>query len=318
MRVLVIGGTGLLGQHIVAELRERGHEVGTLARRAVPGSATIAGDVQRMSEGEWSGRLDGFDGVVFAAGADDRQVPRVPADRYFHEGNVEPLRRLLPAARKAGCRRVVVCGSYFTALHQSHPQWRLAGRHPYIRSRVSQAELALEQTDDQMAVAVLEIPFVFGSAEGRRPLWAPAVPWLRSRLPLLAPVGGTAVTSAATVGQAAAGALEHAAGGRFPVADANLTWRDLIARLAAAAGRREPFAVHRLPSVVVRTALRGAGQRYRLARREPGLDPAWLPGLLLSELFVDESVCRTELGVTGGDLERAFHDTITASLRPRP
>jgi dihydroflavonol-4-reductase len=317
MRVLVVGGTGLLGQHTVAELRERGHEVGTLARRAAPGSATIVGDVQRLSEGEWSERLDGFDGVVFAAGVDDRQVPRTPADRYFREGNVEPLRRLLPAARKAGCRCVVICGSYFTALDRSHPQWRLAERHPYIRSRVSQAELALEQTGDQMAVAVLEIPFVFGSAEGRRPLWAPAVPWLRSRLPLLAPVGGTAVTSATTVGQAAAGALERAAGGRFPVADANLAWRDLVARLAVAAGRREPFAVRRLPAVLVRTALRGAGLRYRLARRGPGLDPAWLSGLLLSELFVDESVCRTELGVTGGDLERAFHDTIVASLRIR-
>ena len=318
MRVLVIGGTGLLGQHIVAELRKRGHEAGTLARRAAPGSATIRGDVRLLSEGEWPERLGGFDGVVFATGADDRHVPRAPADRYFREGNVEPLRRLLPAARKAGCRRVVVCGSYFTALDRSHPHWGLARHHPYIRSRVSQAELALELAGDQLAVAVLEIPWVFGSAPGRRPLWAPAVPWLRSRLPLVAPVGGTAVTSAVTVGQAAVGALERAATGLFPVADANLVWRDLIARLAAAAGRREPVAVRRLPSVVLRTALRGAGPRYRLAGREPGLDPAWLPGLLLSEQFVDESVCRTELGVTGGDLERAFRDTIAASLRPSP
>lgn len=64
--------------------------------------------------------------------------------------------------------------------------------------------------------------------------------------------------------------------------------------------------------------LRGAGLRYRLMRREPGLDSSWMPGLLLSEMFVDESVCRTELGVAGGDLERAFRDTIAASLRPGP
>jgi dihydroflavonol-4-reductase len=318
MRVLVIGGTGLLGQHIVAELRRRGHEAGTLARRAAPGSATIRGDVSRLSEGEWREMLSGFDGVVFAAGADDRHVPRAPGDRYFGEGNVEPLRRLLPAACEAGCRRVVICGSYFTALDRSHPHWRLAGRHPYIRSRESQAELALEQAGDQMAVAVLEIPWVFGSTPGRRPLWAPAVPWLRSRMPLVAPAGGTAVSSAVTVGQAAVGALERAAAGRFPVADANLTWRELVGRLGGAAGRREPVAVRRLPSAVLRTALRGAGLRYRLAGREPGLDPAWLPGVLLSELFVDESVCRTELDVTGGDLERAFRDTIVASLRPGP
>ncbi|MBO0802779.1 MAG: NAD(P)-dependent oxidoreductase [Nocardiopsaceae bacterium] len=314
-RVLVVGGTGLLGQHIHAELRERGHEGVTLARRAGPGGTSIVGDVLRLSADEWLEMLSGFGGVVFAAGADDRRVPRAPADRYFLEGNVEPLRRLLPAARRAGCRSVVICGSYFTTMHRSYPQWRLAERHSYIRSRVNQAEYALGQADDQLAVSVLEIPFVFGSAEGCRPLWAPAVPWLRSRFPLLAPVGGTAVASAATVGQAAVGALERAAGGQFPVADANLTWRDLIARLAAAAGRREPVAVGRLPSVVVGAGLRGIGLGHRLAGREPGLDQAWLPSLLLSELFVDESVCRTELGVTGGDLEASFRDTIVASLK---
>lgn len=232
MRVLVVGGTGLLGQHIGAELSKRGHQTQTLARRAVPGSTTISGDIQRLSEDEWAVRLGGFDGVVLAAGVDDRQVPRAPADRYFGEGNVEPLRRMLPAARKAGCRRMVVCGSYFAALHRSHPEWRLAGHHPYIRSRVSQAELALEQNGGQLAVAVLEIPWTFGSVAGRRPLWAPMVPWLRSRLPLLAlATGGTAVSSAVTVGQAAAGALERAAEGRFPVADANLTRPDLPAAI---------------------------------------------------------------------------------------
>ena len=314
MRVLVIGGTGLLGQHIAAELTDRGHEVRTLARRAVPGGATILGDVQRLTEGEWLEKLEGFDAAVYATGLDDREVPRAPADRYFHEGNVEPLRRLLAAAaRTTGCRRLAVCGSYFTALHHSHPEWRLAERHPYIRSRLDQAEVAAEHTE--LSVAVLEIPFVFGSAQGRRPMWAPAVPWLRSRLPLVAPVGGTAVTAASTVAQAAAGAVERGASGRFPVADANLSWHDLLARFAVAAGRAEGVTVRRLPSGVLRGAMRGAGIRYRLAHREPGLNSAWLPDLLLSELFVDESACRTELGVTGGDLDVAFRDTVTASAR---
>ena len=39
MRVLVAGGTGLIGHHVAAELGRRGHEVKALARRApVPGA----------------------------------------------------------------------------------------------------------------------------------------------------------------------------------------------------------------------------------------------------------------------------------------
>jgi nucleoside-diphosphate-sugar epimerase len=318
MRVLVVGGTGLLGQHIVAELRGRGHFVGTLARGVGRGEVSIPADIHRLFEGEWCARLGGFDGVVWATGADDRQVPRAPADRFYHEANVETLRRLLVAAQQVGCHGVVVCGSYFTALDRSHPDLRLAQRHPYVRSRVSQVELALGRAGDRLSAAVLEIPLVFGSVEGRRPLWAPAVPWLRSRWPLVAPLGGTAVVSAVTVGQAAAGALERAAGGRFPVADANLDWRELVARLAIAAGRRQPLTVHRLPAAVLHSALRGNGVRHRLAGREHGFDARAVSGLLTSEMFLDESVCRAELGVTGGDLDRAFHDTVTASLRPTP
>ncbi|HET9168722.1 MAG TPA: NAD-dependent epimerase/dehydratase family protein, partial [Actinospica sp.] len=314
MRILVIGGTGLLGQHIGAELEERGHTVHAMARREVPGRTVVLGDAQRMSVDEWSRALEGFDAVVFAAGVDDRKAPRAPAEPHFHEGNVEPVRRLLDAARATGCGRAVVCGSYFATLNQTHPEWLLADRHPYIRSRVRQAQLAQERTEIEPSVAVLEIPFVFGSAPGRRPLWAPVVPWLGSRLPLLAPRGGTAVTTATTVAESAAGALEGSVGGRIPIADANLTWHDLFGRLASAAGRRpERAAVRRLPSSVLRTAIHGAGLRYRLTGHEPGLNSTWLADLLLSELFVDTSACRERLGVEGGDLDRAFHDTIVAS-----
>jgi uncharacterized protein YbjT (DUF2867 family) len=34
MRIAVIGGTGLLGHHLVAELGSRGHEVRALSRRS--------------------------------------------------------------------------------------------------------------------------------------------------------------------------------------------------------------------------------------------------------------------------------------------
>ncbi|WP_245931503.1 NAD-dependent epimerase/dehydratase family protein [Actinokineospora auranticolor] len=303
MRVLVVGGTGLLGQHVVAELGRRGHEADTLAR----GNASVPGDVRRLSVSEWAPRLDGVDGVVWATGADDREIPRAPADRFYHDANVEPLRRFLVAARVAECRRVVICGSYFTALHRAHPDWRLAEHHPYVRSRLGQIDLAARYSG-----AVLEIPLVFGSADGRRSMWAPAVPWLRSRLPLVAHPGGTAVVSATTVGRAAVAALERAAEGPYPVVDANLTWRDLVARLAVAAGRRGSPTVRRLPPAVLRAVLRATGLRYRLAGREPGLGATWVPDLLMSELYLDESPCRA-LGVPGGDLDRAFRDTIAAA-----
>jgi nucleoside-diphosphate-sugar epimerase len=55
MRVLVIGGTGFIGPHVVAALRARGHEVGVFHRGtrgdALPaGVASLVGDRRRLEE----------------------------------------------------------------------------------------------------------------------------------------------------------------------------------------------------------------------------------------------------------------------------
>lgn len=75
MRVLVLGGYGLIGLEIVRALGRAGHEVvgfgrseGT-GRRLVPGIAWRTGDLRRLVRAEdWGGHLTGIEAVVNAAG----------------------------------------------------------------------------------------------------------------------------------------------------------------------------------------------------------------------------------------------------------
>lgn len=316
MRVLVVGGTGLLGHHVVTELAAGGHRVTVLARsvRSVPPGVTlVTGDTLLLDEADWYGLLTGQDGVVFAAGEDDRVAPPRPALPHFRAANVTPVRRMLAAAGRAGCRAAVVHGSYFTAIARDRPQLELERRHPYVRSRVEQAALGPAMAGE-LAVAVLEIPFVFGSAPGRLPLWAPVVPWLRSGAPLLAPPGGTAVVTAANVARATVNALVSQASGSFPVAEENLTWTQLLTRFAVAAGRRGPVRVRRLPPVVLGLVLRAFGRWHRLHGREGGLDSRWLSQLLTARLYLDTGDVRATLGVVAGGLDAALRETVTASV----
>ncbi|MBH1937524.1 NAD(P)H-binding protein [Streptomyces sp. AV19] len=294
LRILVVGGTGLLGHHVVTELLERGHRVTVLARRPSPVAERNGRVVVRTDDirtcADPAGLLRGHDGVVFAAGVDDRAVPPAPAYPYFEAGNVTPVARLVTGAVRAGCTRAVVLGSYFTAFHRQWPELGLAAGHPYIRSRVEQARAALRTADAGVATAVLEIPFVFGCAPGRTPLLSPLVPWLRSPWPLAAPPGGTAVVTARTVARAAVGALERRATGVYPVVDENLPWATLLGRLARAAGRPRP--VHRLPPPLLRAGLRATGVVHAVRRREAGLHLGSLETLLTRELFLDPAPCR--------------------------
>jgi len=313
LRIVVIGGSGFLGQHIVAESDRRGHQAVTVARRADPDRHVVVGDVQALSTDELKPLLAGHDAVVFAAGTDGGLAPSAPASEFFHQGNVEPVRRLLAAARAVGCTRAVVCGSYFATIARERPRLRLAEGHPYIASRVRQGKVALSAAGSGMSVAVLEIPFVFGAADGRRAAMTPMVPWLRSRWPLFAPPGGTAVAPVAAVAQAAVGALERESTGYFPIAEANLTWIDLFARLAVLAGRPDPARVHNLPPLLMRAVLLAPALLNRFADREPGLSPVRLTALLTQELYLDPELCRESLGVEPGGLDEAFRAMVAAA-----
>lgn len=76
MHLLVLGGYGLIGRHIVAALLEGGHRVTgagrrpQLGRRLLPEADWIAVDLDRWTRAaDWSPALAGIDGVVNAAGA---------------------------------------------------------------------------------------------------------------------------------------------------------------------------------------------------------------------------------------------------------
>ncbi|MFI7608206.1 NAD-dependent epimerase/dehydratase family protein [Micromonospora sp. NPDC049366] len=306
MRILVVGGSGLIGAHVVDVLRERGHEVSTVARTARPGIDHVL-DVESASVEELRPLLAGCDGVVYAARTDEQRPLRKPIHPAFHRDIVAPVARLFTAARQEGLRRGVIMGSYYTYFDRLHPQWRLTARHTYIRCRVEQAREARAAAGPDLPVAVLELPFVFGRVGDRLPNWAgPLDRWARSRTPLLVPVGGSAAASACSVAEVTVDALEQASGADIPVADENLTWHDMIARIAEAVGRGRR--VGRLPAGVARAALRSGGALQALGRKESGVNLTHLGDLLLAELFIELT--------TGRSLDAALRETFPDTASP--
>lgn len=76
MRVLVLGGYGLIGSAVVRECLARGWQVTGAGRnpdrgrRAIPAADWIAADLARLTRSEdWTGLLDGVDAVINCAGA---------------------------------------------------------------------------------------------------------------------------------------------------------------------------------------------------------------------------------------------------------
>ena len=113
MKVLVTGGTGVVGKAAVDQLLEAGHTVRLLSRHAdadarqwSSGVEPHAGSVS--SDEAVAGVADGCDAVLHVAGI----VAENPPEVTFQEVNVEGTRRLAREARRAGVRRFVYVSSY--------------------------------------------------------------------------------------------------------------------------------------------------------------------------------------------------------------
>jgi NADH dehydrogenase len=108
MRVLVTGGTGLVGRAAVEALRDRGHEVRVLARHT-PGSRLDAIEGVEYREGDLAdpaslrGACDDCEVVVHAAAV----VHAPGGDAALETINVGGTRHLLAETLRAGVRRLV-------------------------------------------------------------------------------------------------------------------------------------------------------------------------------------------------------------------
>jgi uncharacterized protein YbjT (DUF2867 family) len=108
MRVLVVGGYGLIGGYVCARLRGDGHEVIGAGRDIeaaacrVPGMRWVRADLAKASTEDWAALLDGVEAVVNCAGA----LQDGPRDdlRAVHEAGVA---RLLETSVAAGVKRFV-------------------------------------------------------------------------------------------------------------------------------------------------------------------------------------------------------------------
>jgi len=320
-KVVVIGGTGFLGYYAVKEFIRRGHSVTIIALPPLPEEGlfpkevniTLA-NIDRLDDSNIVDILKGHDAIVFAAGADDRVIPKAPAYGFFYQANVLSCTRVLSLARRSGIKRGVILSSYFLHFDRTWPEEKLSEYHPYIRSRKEQAQQSMDVSMPDLQLMILELPYIFGSMPGRTPLWKPLIGYINSRYPLFYMRGGTNMIAVEHVGEAIVGAIEKGKGGHsYTVGDENLTWVEFLERILIILGKKKRIVI--LPTWTVRLGLRLVQLQHRLRGRESGLDPVRFAAIQTRNTFFDPAPAAEELGYGRGNLEEAFKNTVKACLR---
>jgi dihydroflavonol-4-reductase len=234
MKVLVVGGTGLIGGEIALYLQKNGHDVTLMSRKpttaaALADMAFLQGDY--TSDDISDGRLSGFDWLVFSATADIRNLPRdgsITPEDFYTKVNDEAVPRFFEAARQAGIRRAVVVGTFYP---QVAPQQ--IGVCPYVTSRHNTDLKVRALSNEQFGVCALDVPFVLGRIEGLKvPHIDALADYARGNipgLPIFAPKGGTNHISSRSLAQAALNALEKGESGKsYLIGDENYSWKEYL------------------------------------------------------------------------------------------
>jgi dihydroflavonol-4-reductase len=267
--VAIIGGTGLLGRATAQELRRRGHDVLSIAlppetTSPVDGVRYEYMDIAAATDEQLLALLDGIDGVVYAAGADERTTPAAPAAAFFYRANVLPTQRLARLAHTAGVARFVLFGSYFSHFAEVWSDLRLTEVGGYPRTRLLQEQVAYLEGDSSMTVSTLRLPWIFGTMSNVIPLWSAFVQQVAETpadQPIYVPAGSTTAITTRQVAQAAAGALEHGEHGKgYVVGGIDLTYEEFHRMIAQELGL-DPARVTPAPAAAFKPAMAAFDQQ---------------------------------------------------------
>ena len=320
MRVLVTGGTGHVGSHIVAALLDEGHAVRMLARRPerVPTALEPLGwstdDVQVVQGDVLSGpealaaAMDGVDAVLHAANV--YSLNQSDAQR-MHEVNVDGTRAVLQAASERGLAPIVHVSSYVALMPCEGPMTSATPtgnpEGPYLESKAEAERIALELAGQGSAVVVTNPGFVLGPHD---PHLGESTGILRSLLtdPVSMNVAGLIpIVDVRDLGVAHARifAVERPAR-RYLLAGRALTFARLRALARDITGRRLPL----LPAP--EPVLRVVGKLADVAQRR-GVDPGFSSMnvyALLHGVPVDDRPEQAALGVRWRPVDDTLKDTI--------
>ena len=323
-KIMILGGTGFLGYYTTMLALKKGYEVGSISLNDVnlegwyPKEVkTQFTDLFETSEDDLVEMMKGYDYMVYSVGPDDRETPQAPAYDYFHRRLVVECAKCFRAAERAGVKKAVCFNSYFAYFARRNPELKLAEKHPYVRCRVEQAKLLLEQRK-KMEVVILEFPYIFGTMPERMPIWKNVFldRYANGHKYIFFPKGKTTMTAVEHIAESAIGAIEYGKDGeRYPVGDENQSFDFMLNTMTGAVLPKPRKIIHPAKWMCAM-----GGQMVANQEKKHGGEPGLNLKLVMKEIMCSDTascvepevldkVCE-ELHISRGGLKESIEKTM--------
>jgi dihydroflavonol-4-reductase len=318
-KLLVTGATGFLGRHLVAALRDVGHEVVALCRHDALEFTALGVEVRRGDVRDGASvraAAAGCEALFHCAG----KVSRRPEDaEVLHQVHVEGTKTTLDACRAAGVRRVVLASTSGVVAVSEDPHavrdeeaeapMALLSRWPYYRSKLYAERAALDRNAPGFEVVSVNPSLLLGPGDVHGSSTGDVVSFLERRVPFV-PAGGMSFVDARDAALAMIAAYERGrAGERYLVSAINLTVDAFFARLSRISGVPAPHL--RTPRSLLLARV-GVAVLDRLGKHVPIDASIDRVSAEMAQCFwyVDTTKARTELDFAPRDPGDTLADTV--------
>lgn len=322
-KVLVLGGTGLLGHATVEELLRKGYEVISLSLPPMPDNfefssdkvENILVDIADLSDTEVLEILDDIDGVIYAIGADERIVPDAPSFSFFYKANVLTTQRLTRLSVEAGVESFVIFGSYFAEFAERFTDTNLI-KEGYPATRILQEQIGMAEGEGKMRVSSLRLPYIFGSMPGRMPLWKMFTDQVKGKEVYPVLKGGTVMVTVKQVAQAAVGALEKGDHrGTYAIGGINMKYKDFFEMMVEALGQTGKTQVPVVPLEAVLPTYEKLDADTAAAGKEHGIKLAMGARMQERDLYIDPKETMDKLGYEEDDVIAAIKESLALCVK---
>jgi dihydroflavonol-4-reductase len=321
MRVLITGGTGFLGGHLITALLGLGHQVRVLARSkgAEPACEWVQGSI--LDRDALGRSMDGCEVVYHLAGRVDRDRRALASLRELH---VEGTRGVCEIALKQGVKRMIyastsgVIGVSTTmnpALDESAPYPKeLVASWPYYATKLEAEQVALGFASGHgLPLLCLNPSLLLGPGDTRGSSTGDVADILQGKVPAI-PSGSINFVDVRDVAAAAVSALERGEPGeRYLLGSANWSLKRFIRTVSELGGVRAP----RLPAPgrLSRWSANLSAPIFERVGMKPPLDPVSVEMSLVHWCFSSGKAMR-ELHFTPRGPVETLRDTLASLAAP--
>ena len=328
MKILITGGTGFLGTHLIPLLRAQGHSL-TLISRSKPPAAWLQGEnAIRHVQADLKDReavreaLKGTEALYHLAGLVSF---RNEDGRKMYELHVDCTRELLRDVRALGTRPRVILASTSGTIAVSKTERvgteaddypiETVGGWPYYLSKIYEEKLALEFCKKEgIPLVVLNPSLLMGPGDDRLSSTWTVVKFLQRDIPAM-PGGGMSFVDARDVAQAAVNALTQGELYGRHLMGVNMSMKEFFSRLERLSGVPAPRVklnkdLNILGAYALERFAKWRGEKPTLDPQEVEVGEHWF--------WLDSAKAEAQLGFVARDPYETLHETVQYVMSKLP